>query len=303
MHIVPNGKRYIGQTCCTPNRRWQNGYGYVGQMFYRAIQKYGWDNIEHVIIADNLTSDEADLIEQQYIMMYKTTDKLNGYNLENGGHGGKHLSDETKKKISKANSGSNNGMYGHKYSDEERKYMSEHSVWNGKTHTKETRKKISEYAKAHPEKYAHKGEKHPMAKAVLQYDLEGNFIKEYKTAKEAENKTGVLRSGICNSAKGNVNKAGGYIWLYSNDIEDKYKKLDDDVVLKRNSFKFNQKSITWKKKKVNQYDLDGNYIKTFESITDAQIICNRSNCSGISAVCRGERKSAYGYIWRYADGN
>ena len=70
MHITPNGKRYIGQTCCEPNRRWQNGYGYVGQIFFCAIKKYGWNNIQHIILADNLTSDEADSIEQEYIKKF-----------------------------------------------------------------------------------------------------------------------------------------------------------------------------------------------------------------------------------------
>ena len=302
MHITPNGKRYIGQTCCEPNRRWQNGYGYVNQIFFYAIKKYGWNNIQHIILADNLTSDEADSIEQEYIKKYNTTDNSCGYNLEPGGHGGKHLSNETKQKLSKANSGKNNGRYGYRYSEEERKYMSEHSVWKGRKHTDETRKKISEYAKAHPEKWSRPGASHPMARAVSQFDMDGNFIKEYITAAEAEKETGVLRSNICTCARGRYNSAGGYIWLYSNDVQCKQEKLDKDTVAKRTKRKFNTVSVSHRIKKVNQYDLEGNYIKTFKSVTDAQIICGKPNCSGVSAVCRGKIKAAYGYIWRYADG-
>lgn len=164
MHTSPNGKKYIGITCCKPrNRRWQNGYGYVdNKHFFSAIKKYGWQSIQHEILVDNLTADEAGRLEIEYINRYNTTDRRNGYNLNQGGQVGYHLSHEHKKKIGEANSGKRNGMYGHHYTKEEREYMSEHSVWNGRKHTEESRKKMSEYAKAHPETKSHKGEEHPM---------------------------------------------------------------------------------------------------------------------------------------------
>ena len=56
-----NGKCYVGQTCQKPEVRWGlHGNGYKSQeYFYRAIQKYGWDNFEHIILEDNLTAEEA----------------------------------------------------------------------------------------------------------------------------------------------------------------------------------------------------------------------------------------------------
>lgn len=54
------------------------------------------------------------------------------------------------------------------------------------------------------------------------------------------------------------------------------------------------------RKKINQYDLDGNFIKTYDSVMKAKKE-NSSSCgTHISEVCKGKRKSAYGYIWRYA---
>ena len=53
-------------------------------------------------------------------------------------------------------------------------------------------------------------------KPVNQYFLCGNFINTYLTAKEAFEKTGVSRSGICNCCKGKIKTAGGYIWRYAN---------------------------------------------------------------------------------------
>ena len=50
MHISPSNKKYIGITKQEPNRRWRNGQGYKGQVFYNAIEKYGWKNIQHIIV-------------------------------------------------------------------------------------------------------------------------------------------------------------------------------------------------------------------------------------------------------------
>ena len=49
-HTTPSGKVYIGITGLKPERRWRNGNGYKdNEHFYRAILKYGWDNIKHEI--------------------------------------------------------------------------------------------------------------------------------------------------------------------------------------------------------------------------------------------------------------
>ena len=57
---------------------------------------------------------------------------------------------------------------------------------------------------------------------------------------------------------------------------------------------------------VNQYTLDGEYIQSFPSAKAAaeslDKITSTSNgaSSHISDVCRGKRKTAYGYIWKFA---
>ena len=51
-------------------------------------------------------------------------------------------------------------------------------------------------------------------------------------------------------------------------------------------------------KKVNQYNTQGEYIKTWDTIKDAEITLNTSH---ISDCCRGKRNTAGGYIWRYAE--
>ena len=81
-----NGKVYIGQTCETLARRARGGYGYKGcPHFYNAIQEYGWDNFEHLILEENLTSNEADIREAFWIEAFNSTNPEKGYNIQVGG--------------------------------------------------------------------------------------------------------------------------------------------------------------------------------------------------------------------------
>jgi group I intron endonuclease len=103
MHTCPNGKKYIGITSQAPERRWQKGKGYAygsNPYFYNAIEKYGWDNIEHTILFRNLTKDEAEEKEIELIKEHKTSQREYGYNIDLGGFScGKH-SEEYKIRMS-----------------------------------------------------------------------------------------------------------------------------------------------------------------------------------------------------------
>ena len=126
MHKCPNNKVYIGITSTTTNRRWNNGKSYSGSRYFNnAIHKYGWDNIEHTILYENLTKDEACQKEIELIQKYKSNNPDYGYNLSAGGdcgnyghkqskefcqmmsqlHKGKIVSEETREKIRKGNTG------------------------------------------------------------------------------------------------------------------------------------------------------------------------------------------------------
>ena len=90
MHtVIENNKKYIGQGSGDPKTRWgSSGHRYKGQYFYNAIQKYGWDNIYHEIIAENITQEEADKLEKELIKKYKTNNRKFGYNITPGGKDG-----------------------------------------------------------------------------------------------------------------------------------------------------------------------------------------------------------------------
>lgn len=60
------------------------------------------------------------------------------------------------------------------------------------------------------------------------------------------------------------------------------------------------KHIEKKPKLVEQYSLDGNFISVHESVRNAGKTLG-VNYQPITQVCRGERKTAYGFIWRYVE--
>lgn len=110
-HIFPNGKMYIGITSKIPKNRWENGKGYSKKnqnVMYNAIQKYGWENVEHNILYSDLSLEQAQEKEKELIQLFHTyihDENCNGYNMTLGGEGslGHKLSEESKDKIRMAN--------------------------------------------------------------------------------------------------------------------------------------------------------------------------------------------------------
>lgn len=146
MHIFPNGKRYVGITGQSTKQRWRvNGNGYRPQkLMYRAIKKYGWENIEHIIVAENLSVIDAGQLEKELIKKYKTTNIKFGYNQSTGGENspiGVRRSDETRKKLSLSHIGKASHNKGVHLSKERKRHLSE--VNKGKTLSEETKAKIS----------------------------------------------------------------------------------------------------------------------------------------------------------------
>ena len=152
MHISPSNKRYIGITKSNkPENRWgKQGQGYKHQvLFYRAIQKYGWDNFQHIIIADALTKEDACNMEKELICKYQTKNSKFGYNLTDGGEGtgGYSYTEAQRKALSQR-------MMGHTTSEETRRKIGDANriALKGKHLSEETKRKLS---------IAQKGKKHP----------------------------------------------------------------------------------------------------------------------------------------------
>lgn len=111
LHIFPNEKIYVGTTQKTPERRWQNGYGYrTQQLMWNAICKYGWENVRHKVIECE-TPEEMWEMEKELIKKYDTTNPAKGYNISVGGEKsafGCHPTEEHRRKNSEALKGDKN---------------------------------------------------------------------------------------------------------------------------------------------------------------------------------------------------
>lgn len=79
-HIFPNGKKYIGISK-SPEERWADGRGYADNTeMFKDIVRFGWDNIEHRILMENLSREEAQVLESKMIAQEATYLSTNGYN-------------------------------------------------------------------------------------------------------------------------------------------------------------------------------------------------------------------------------
>lgn len=105
---------------------------------------------------------------------------------------GKHASEETRRKKSDLVKGEKNPMYG--------KHPSE-----------ETKRKMSE---------SKKGVNNHNSRRVIQYDKDGNFIREWDYIKQAANELGICESSIGACCRHVRKSAGGFIWRYADEIDD-----------------------------------------------------------------------------------
>ena len=216
-HTSPSGKVYIGITSQRNVKiRWCRGSAYKGcPYFFRALTKYGWDTIKHEILFDNLEEDKAKNLEISMIKHYKNL--RISYNITNGGDGklGLKCSEYNKNKMSKERSGiipwhainaSVAANKGKKRGPRDRELVEKiraSRIKNGKKCTKEM-------IQANIERNLNRC--HP----VLQYDLNGNLVAEYRSVKYASELMKVSRGSLisCLTGKNHSKTCKGYLWKY-----------------------------------------------------------------------------------------
>lgn len=166
---------------------------------HNAIQKYGWENIRHEILAEGLSLDEANLVEREMVAKFDSVE--NGYNISAGGGGtfGIPCSEEKKAKIGLANSGK-------PAPDPMRlsRYTKEHGAWNkGKRLSGEHYRKVAEERKRR------------CNKRIACYDpVTHELIKIYVSCVEAAKAMGVSTTTISRCAHGGRKTSAGYEWRY-----------------------------------------------------------------------------------------
>jgi group I intron endonuclease len=230
IHTFPNGKKYVGITCQSHKSRWRkcgNGYKTQSRVF-RAISKYGWDNIISEIAYTGLCKIDAEQMEIKLIMEYKSTDKSHGYNSSNGGNSKGRNSIETRAKISAAKKGKKASettrrnmslsQMGRKHTESTKRILSE--ARKGIPKSQEVRQKISNTIKSNA--YEMQRWRDVMAKQrkpVIQLSLNNEQINKYDSISIASHVTGICRNNINNCCLNKIGSktAGGYRWEYYNE--------------------------------------------------------------------------------------
>lgn len=161
-----------------------------------------------------------------------------------------------------------------------------------KTLNKEEIRYISEYNSIKPNGYNMQlGGKSPtesLKRPVDKYSLKGELLKSYESISEAcldsiEVLNPVHVSECCN---GKLYTSSGYVWRYKGDEFNKYNKSDK------------------RRTPVDVYCKNGYFINHYDSMADAiygifETTDHKKYSSHIVSCCKGERKTAYGYVWRY----
>lgn len=178
---------------------------------FRAVLKYGWESIEHEILCEGLSKEQAESKEKELIKLYKSNNPAYGYNVESGGNLSKTLSETTKDKLRHIN-------LGKKHTEETKKKFSESMkrayAEGRRTMTEEHLKKMR--AGRRYEKIWNKGLKIDTGRRVEQYTLSGEYVRSWMHVREAQE---VLKIGhiydVCN---GHRKTAGGYVWKYADQL-------------------------------------------------------------------------------------
>ena len=189
---VVTKKNYIGMTSQKPNKRWCSGYR--GKM-KEAIDAYPLQLCWKKHIEFQTPNKEQALeLESELMKWYDSVE--NGYNISSyDSHHCKH-SEDSKKKMSEAHTGV-------VFTEEHKKNISESMT--GKHLSEESRKKMAE---------SQKGNTNASTKSVTQYSIDGEFIGEYSSTREASRHTGCDNSSISKCCKGKYKSVGGYVWKY-----------------------------------------------------------------------------------------
>ena len=293
-----NGRQYIGQKKYDKSGKWKKYLG-SGIVLKRAIEKYGESNFSKEIIEECETKEALDDREKYWIDYYNAVDSDDFYNIASGGDGGNTIAGyseeqmeqykEYKRNLHKATAPKgelcaaskltekqvleiikrlkNNDFNLDIANDYKVSVETINDIRNHKTWKSLTENIIFDDISSR---------KRPRGtKPVVQYSEDGKYIATYKSAREVQRKLGIsykLISAVCNGEK---RIAHGFIWRFEGDSFDKYNTENLHLV------------------KVDQYDKNGVFIKTWNSSREVENTLEIR----LSSVLYGTCKSAGGFYW------
>lgn len=259
-----NDKLYIGQTSIGIKARWSQhlkNYLTNDAVIYRAMRKHGAGifHIEEIEECDNSILDEREIYWIAYYDSYR-----NGYNSKPGGtalptgNAPKRIDDLLIKKLW------DEGLSISQIAEKTK---------NSPTAIREHLLDYKNYSIKESNKRGNRQTGIAKRKSVSQWDLNGNFIKNYSSITEASNETSIPAQNISKCLTGQRKTAGNFYWTNEQELP-KITKL-----------------------KIYQYDLNGKLIQIFNTKKEAADLLHLDDGS-IAKVCKGKRKTCGGFIWK-----
>lgn len=239
-----NGKKYIGQRKYVDG--WEEYLG-SGKLLQRAIRKYGKDSFHKTILQDAYSKDELNELEKHYIALYDACNSDEFYNLASGGTGGNVLEgydEETRERIKArqraATSKAAKLQCGdlaptHVLSEKDVVQVIDrllHQIENSETVTDIARDfNVSVntiYDIRHHRTWAHLTDdivfpeipsslkySHPPRKPIVAFTVDGEFVGEYESAREAGRQLNIGYKLISRVVNGERPYTCGYVFKFA----------------------------------------------------------------------------------------
>lgn len=267
-----NGKVYIGQSIDIQYRfrnhksesfnPKSNAYNTA---IHRAIRKYGVDNFSFEVIEE---CDQDKLREREIYWIDYYGSFGNGYNLTSGGEGVQTTNIKQVCELwDKGLSVKEIARIMHCQQHTVIRILESYSKYNRKESYRRGRENVRK----------------KMNKPVLQYDKHGNFIKRYNSITEAAETVNIGHGDISANLSGRQKSAGGYQWIFDGE--------EPPGVYKTKT--------TNDKKPVLQFNLQNEFIKEYNSASEARQAVGLKHTNSISTACNNPTRTAAGFYWRW----
>lgn len=117
------------------------------------------------------------------------------------------------------------------------------------------------------------------------FNRDKKLVAEYKTIAEASRAVNVNRLTLQAACNKEIKS------LVNNFYWSKTKELGKTQLYPK----------TGRKKPVNQYDLNGKFIKSYDSLGEASRALGLKTCNRLGECCRGKKDSYKGFIWKFSE--